>query len=107
MREALAFKRERHSDIMLRTSSKEIYIPTYTEIMADFYGWVPEVGEWLIAKCDTISERQLESDEKRALANTRTGALADLKKFIEIRDRRESCIQLELLTERLKRRKAF
>jgi hypothetical protein len=86
----------KYSDIMLQTSSKEIYIPAYAEIMADFYGWAPEVEEWLIAKCNTISERQLEAEEKRALANTRIGMFDDFTKFIEMRDGREACIQQEL-----------
>jgi hypothetical protein len=65
--------------------------------MADFYGWIPAIEEWLIKKCDTISERQLEQEEVRAFAAGR------VKDFIEFRNRRESCIQLELLNERVKR----
>jgi hypothetical protein len=33
------------------------------EIVADFYGWIPAIEEWLIKKCNTISERQLEQEE--------------------------------------------
>ena len=56
----------RYADIMLRTSSQEIYIPKLPEVMADFYGWIPEIDEWLIAKCNTVSERQLWEEEHKA-----------------------------------------
>ena len=51
--------------------------------MADFYGWVPEIEEWLIAKCKTISERQLEEEKHKAFDR------GQLTKFFELRDRRE------------------
>jgi hypothetical protein len=91
----------RYADIMIRTSSREVYIPKYPEIMRDFYGWIPEVEEWLIAKCNTISERQLEEEQNKAFSAGR------LVEFFEFRNRREGCIQLELLNERLRRRKEF
>jgi hypothetical protein len=94
----------RYADIMLRTSSQEIYVPKYPEVMADFYGWVPEIEEWLIAKCKTISERQLEEEKNKAFNTLDRG---QVMKFIELRDRREMCIQLELESERAKRRSEY
>lgn len=87
----------RYADIMLRTSSQELYNPKLPEVMADFYGWIPEIDEWLIAKCNTVSERQLWEDEKKAVE------VGQLSKFIESRDRREGCIQDLVMVERSKR----
>lgn len=91
----------RYADIMLRTSSQEIYIPKFPEVMADFYGWIPEIEEWLIAKCKTVSERQLQEEEQKAFERHQ------LTEFFELRDRRETCIQQELVTERVKRRSEY
>ena len=91
----------RYADIMLRTSSRDIYVPKYPEVMADFYGWVPEIEEWLIAKCDTVSEQKVQQMEGKALADGK------LKGFLEFRDNRELCIQIALLAERDKRRQAL
>jgi hypothetical protein len=64
-------------------------------------GRCPGGGEWLIAKCKTISERQLEEEEHKAFESHQ------LTQFIELRDRRETCIQQELLSERVKRRSEY
>jgi len=87
----------RYADIMLRTSSRDIYVPKYPEVMADFYGWVPEIEEWLIAKCNTVSEQKVQEMEWKAFADRK------LTEFIEFRDKRELCIQAALLAERFKR----
>jgi len=94
----------RYADIMLRTSSQEIYVPKFPEVMADFYGWIPEIEEWLIAKCKTISERQLDEEKRKAF---NTGQAAFIDQYLEFRDRRETCIQLELESERAKRRSEY
>ena len=70
----------RYADIMLRTSSQEIYVPKYPEVMADFFGWIPEIEEWLIAKCDTVSERQMAEQERKAL---RAGG-EQFRQFLEV-----------------------
>jgi len=91
----------RYADIMLRTSSQEIYVPKLPEVMADFYGWIPEIEEWLIAKCNTVSERQLEEEKNKAFE------AGQLLQFFESRDRRETCIQVEVAGERAKRRTEY
>jgi hypothetical protein len=89
----------RYAEIMLLTSSKELHNPTYRDIMTDFYGWIPELEEWILAKCDTVSDRQLLEEKKRA------AAASTLPRFVEMRNKRDACIQATLLVERTKRKK--
>jgi hypothetical protein len=65
----------------------------------DFYGAIPKIEDWLIAKCDTISDKKLNEEEQNAFA------MGQLDRFITARDRRTSCIQESLLEERLTRRR--
>jgi hypothetical protein len=90
-----------YADIMLQTSSQDTYALGYPEIMENFVGWTPETEEWLIAKCHTVSEKQLDQEEKKALQSKQ------LDQFIAFRDTRASCIWEALLGERINRRKAY
>jgi hypothetical protein len=91
----------RYADIMLQTSSQDIYVPKYPEMMAEFVGWIPEIEEWLIARCHTISEKQLEQDEKAAFQSHQ------IDKWIAFRNARSECIFNALLEDRIRRRKAY
>lgn len=91
----------RYADIMLQTSSREIYVPTYPDVMADFFGWAPEVEEWLIARCETISEKELAEADKKAFQDR------EIETFLKLRGKREACIQELMLSERVQRRKAY
>ena len=75
----------------------------YPEVMADFFGWIPEIEEWLIAKCDTVSERQMAEEERKALS----AGGEQFRQFLELRNLREACIQISVAGERVKRRTQY
>jgi len=91
----------RYADIMLQTSSTDMYVVKYPEMMSEFVGWIPEIEEWLISKCQTISDKQIEQQMKEAVRSQQ------LKAFMDSRSDRASCIWDALLDERIKRKQAF
>jgi hypothetical protein len=91
----------RYADIMLQTSSQDIYVPRYTEIMTEFLGWIPEIEEWIIAKCRTISDKQVEQDKWRALQSHQ------LPQWMAFSKAREGCIFDAIQEDRVKRLKEY
>ena len=87
-----------YTDIMLQTASTELYHPKYVEVKRDFYGWIPEIEEWLINKCSTITERQLADYEEQALSATDRSKFLE---YLEYQKKREECIFTVLLEERI------
>jgi hypothetical protein len=90
---------ERFIDLTLRTSSREIYTSTRIEMDASLAGWDPRVEEWLIAKCDTVSDRVADD---RLRDSVQRGD--DIAAFGKASVDRELCLDAALAPERAKRR---
>ncbi|WP_262298153.1 hypothetical protein [Microvirga sesbaniae] len=88
----------RYIDIMFGTSSREIYVPSALEIRKDFFGYPPEISEWLMARCNTVAEKEADDTFWRDM---RSGKAADA---ILAKKERDSCIEAELGIERAARR---
>jgi hypothetical protein len=86
-------------DAMRRTSSREIFVPRYPDVVDSLASWTPEVEEWLIAKCNMVSEREAEQQKRAAYQSER------LAEFISMRNAREACASNALAVERAKRRR--
>lgn len=91
----------RYADIMFSTSSRDIYVPTAPEIKKDFFGYPPEIMEWLMARCGVSTEKEADEAFWRDMQTGKgPAALAEKKK-------RDDCIDTAMWEERIKRRLKF
>jgi hypothetical protein len=90
----------RFIEIMRATSSRDIYVPNVVEMIDFFSGITPSMEEWIIARCNSKSDRELDREEIRIL-NRRDPQLYLL--FVSQKNARDRCIQQVLSGERMVR----